>query len=142
MYWYWWYLLDWYWWYQLDWYTHCIALNRYPDPFHSRLCRPGQQDCQIVGCLCTLYIQVLPSHLHLLRGSTRQKAFSIVHCALCIALCWSDCVEIEVAVRIKFPFHRFLESICGHTFSHSSPAIWPFPILYSLHLDLVNILKP
>ena len=29
--------------------VYCIALNRYPDPFHSRLCRLGQQDCEIVG---------------------------------------------------------------------------------------------
>ena len=46
---------------------HSNAMGRYPDPFHSRLCRLGQQDCQIVASLWSTTIpvqtvQIVQSH--------------------------------------------------------------------------------
>ena len=82
----------------------CIALhcfvNCYPDPFRSRRLETRSTRLQDSG------MQVLQSHLHLLRGSTRQKVFHWLALYTCTVPVWLH-VEMEmVSVGIRFPFHR------------------------------------
>ena len=77
---------------------YCFAAKRYPDPFHFRLCRPGQQDCQIVVACETPGLQ---SHRHTAlqfnwspcKGIALRNNLILRLCftGIALAVCSSDC---------------------------------------------------
>ena len=118
--------------------VYCIALNRYPDPFHSRLCRLGQQDCEIVGvcakpqCASSAKSSSLVQRQHKTTYLAKRLFTGCSHCKRTetytglVGLCWDG----SGGSRIKFPFNRRFR-----TFAHLQPfslfpAILPSPSLY------------
>ena len=77
---------------------YCFAAKRYPDPFHFGLCRPGQQDCQIVVACETPGLQ---SHRHTAlqfnwspcKGIALRNNLILRLCftGIALAVCSSDC---------------------------------------------------